>query len=132
MKLKKNCKLAYKKSRADRGIRTIVLEFTSDLRNLLTGVGRVYVAWEVVEACDFVSVTCCSKCQQYGPPRSSAIRQMRYVVTVAVLVIERMPTKRRRYSVLYITASGNVMLRHILRQRLTARLGISQKSVRLL
>ncbi|GBP63888.1 hypothetical protein EVAR_39550_1 [Eumeta japonica] len=53
---------------SDRGITTVVLECTPELRDLLTGLGRVYVGWEVVEACDFLGVTCCRKCQQYGHP----------------------------------------------------------------
>ncbi|KAJ8706440.1 hypothetical protein PYW07_012518 [Mythimna separata] len=30
--------------------------------------GRVYIGWQSVEVTDYVDVTCCSKCQQYGHP----------------------------------------------------------------
>ncbi|GBP97330.1 hypothetical protein EVAR_103843_1 [Eumeta japonica] len=28
----------------------------------------MYIGWEVVEVCDYLGVTCCRKCQQYGHP----------------------------------------------------------------
>ena len=58
----------FKKGRRDAGRTTVVLECTSALRNKLVSLGRVYIGWDEADVCDFVRVTCCAKCQQYGHP----------------------------------------------------------------
>ncbi|CAH2065213.1 unnamed protein product, partial [Iphiclides podalirius] len=76
-RLSKECQVAFKKGRLDGPRTTVVLECTSALRDKLVGLGRVYIGWDEAEVCDFVRVTCCMKCQQYGHPekhcRASAI-----------------------------------------------------------
>lgn len=44
------------------------MECSPALRDALVGKGSVYIGWDVIHVEDFVSVTCCSKCQQYGHP----------------------------------------------------------------
>lgn len=65
---KRDCKVAFKKSRRGSGRTTVVLECAPAARDFLVGRGRVYLGWESIEVCDFISVTCCSKCQMYGHP----------------------------------------------------------------
>ncbi|KAJ8706441.1 hypothetical protein PYW07_012519 [Mythimna separata] len=45
-----------------------ILTCTAELRVALIKRGRIYVGWQSVEVTDYVDVTCCSKCQQYGHP----------------------------------------------------------------
>lgn len=66
-KLKEDSKLAFKKGRKG-GRTTVVLECTKELRDKLVGLGKVYIGWDAAEAWDFVRVTCCMRCQQYGHP----------------------------------------------------------------
>ncbi|GBP05078.1 Retrovirus-related Pol polyprotein from type-1 retrotransposable element R1 [Eumeta japonica] len=67
-RLKKVCKIAFKKSRRDRPITTVVLECSPELRDLLVSMDRAFIGWEAVQVCDYIDVTCCHKCQQYGHP----------------------------------------------------------------
>ncbi|GBP42617.1 Zinc finger BED domain-containing protein 1 [Eumeta japonica] len=59
-------KVAFKKSRGESGITTVILECESELRDILSGLDSVYIGWEAIPVCDFINVTCCRKCQQYG------------------------------------------------------------------
>lgn len=62
------CSVAFKKGRRDTGRTTVVLECTGPLRDRLISLGRVYIGWDAADICDYVRVTCCNKCQQYGHP----------------------------------------------------------------
>lgn len=66
--LKDQCRLAFKKGRRATGCTSIILECTKGLRDKLIQLGRVYIGWDAADVCDFVRVTCCSRCQQYGHP----------------------------------------------------------------
>lgn len=66
-KLRESCKVAFKKGRRG-GRTTVVLECTPQLRDTLIHLGKVYIAWDEAEVCDYIRVTCCNKCQQYGHP----------------------------------------------------------------
>ncbi|CAH2207680.1 jg25840, partial [Pararge aegeria aegeria] len=65
-RLRSQSRLAFKKR--GRGTTTVVLECSPQLREALLVKGRVFLGWQVVEVCDFLSVTCCRKCHQYGHP----------------------------------------------------------------
>lgn len=67
-RLKKEACFAFKKGRRGGRSTTVVYEVSAALRDKLVGMGRVYIGWDAVEVCDFVRVTCCSRCQQYGHP----------------------------------------------------------------
>lgn len=67
-KVRKEAGFAFKKGRRGGRTTTVVFEVSAALRDKLVGLGRVYVGWDAVEVCDFVRVTCCNKCQQYGHP----------------------------------------------------------------
>ncbi|KAL0858747.1 hypothetical protein ABMA27_011220 [Loxostege sticticalis] len=62
-RLQKEAKVAFKKSRRGSGTTTVVLECL-----MLIDKGRIYYDWDVAAVHDFVSVTCCNKCQLYGHP----------------------------------------------------------------
>lgn len=47
---------------------TVVFECSSRMREALVVRGTVFIGWQQVEVCDYVRVTCCNKCQQYGHP----------------------------------------------------------------
>lgn len=66
-------KVAFEKR--GRGSTTVVLECSPQLREALLNRSKVYIVyisvtccWQVIEMCDFISVTCCRKCHQYGHP----------------------------------------------------------------
>ncbi|GBP28871.1 Uncharacterized 50 kDa protein in type I retrotransposable element R1DM [Eumeta japonica] len=67
-RFKAACRVAFKKSRRDRNITTVVLECTSELRDVLVALDRLFIGWESVVVCDYIDVTCCHNCQQYGHP----------------------------------------------------------------
>lgn len=67
-KLRGACKVAFKKNVRGGQRTTVVLECTAALRDKLVSLGRVYIGWDEAEVCDYVRVTCCNKCQQYGHP----------------------------------------------------------------
>lgn len=67
-KVMSQCSVAFKKGRRDTGRTTVVLECTGPLRDRLISLGRVYIGWDEADICDYVRVTCCNKCQQYGHP----------------------------------------------------------------
>ncbi|GBP39492.1 hypothetical protein EVAR_32424_1 [Eumeta japonica] len=69
-RLIKNCRVAFKKSRRERATTTVVLECEPDLRDVLVSLDRAYIGWEAVTVCDYIDVTCCRKCQQYGHPEA--------------------------------------------------------------
>ncbi|KAL0809256.1 hypothetical protein ABMA28_011475 [Loxostege sticticalis] len=56
-RLQKEAKVAFKKSRRGSGTTTMLIDR-----------GRIYYGWDVAAVHDFVSVTCCNKCQLYGHP----------------------------------------------------------------
>ncbi|KAL0809247.1 hypothetical protein ABMA28_011466 [Loxostege sticticalis] len=56
-RLQKEAKVAFKKSRRGSGTTTMLIDK-----------GRIYYGWDVAAVHDFVSVTCCNKCQLYGHP----------------------------------------------------------------
>ncbi|KAL0859562.1 hypothetical protein ABMA27_010704 [Loxostege sticticalis] len=56
-RLLKEAKVAFKKSRRGSGTTTMLIDR-----------GRIYYGWDVAAVHDFVSVTCCNKCQLYGHP----------------------------------------------------------------
>ena len=45
-----------------------ICQASAPLRKHLINIGRLYVGWEVVEVTDYVGVTCCRRCQQFGHP----------------------------------------------------------------
>lgn len=65
-RFKQECKLAVKKQLGPKFL--VVLECSKAARDLLIGLGRVYVGWDEADVCDHIRATCCSKCQQYGHP----------------------------------------------------------------
>lgn len=67
-RLLRECRVAFRKGRRDGPRTTVVLECTSAARDKLVGLGRVYIGWDEADVCDFLRVTCCTKCQQYGHP----------------------------------------------------------------
>ncbi|GBP65860.1 Uncharacterized 50 kDa protein in type I retrotransposable element R1DM [Eumeta japonica] len=69
-RLVKNCRVAFKKSRHERATTTVVLECEPELRDILVSLDRAYIGWEAVTVCDYIDVTCCRKCQQYGHPEA--------------------------------------------------------------
>ncbi|GBP97326.1 Uncharacterized 50 kDa protein in type I retrotransposable element R1DM [Eumeta japonica] len=69
-RLKKSCRVAFKKSRREGSTTTVVLECEPELREVLVTLDRAYIGWEAVPICDFIDVTCCRKCQQYGHPEA--------------------------------------------------------------
>ena len=64
----RECRVAFKKGRRDGQRTTIVLECSAALRMKLVGLGTVYVGWDATEVADYIRVTCCNRCQQYGHP----------------------------------------------------------------
>lgn len=67
-KMLENCRVAFKKGRKETGRTTVVLECSKGLRDKLVSLHRVYIGWDEAEICDYVRLTCCTKCQQYGHP----------------------------------------------------------------
>ena len=65
--LRKELKALFRKRRAGNSCMW-VCQASPALRKHLIAAGRVYIGWEVVEVNDFVGVTCCNKCQQFGHP----------------------------------------------------------------
>lgn len=69
-RIKKEATGAFKKNRS-RGTATAtaaIFACSAGLREALLNKGRVYVGWQAVVVTDYVDVTCCTKCQQYGHP----------------------------------------------------------------
>lgn len=46
----------------------MVFECTPRMREALIVRGTLHVGWQTVDVYDYVTVTCCNKCQQYGHP----------------------------------------------------------------
>lgn len=46
----------------------MVFECSPRMRDALVVRGSVYVSWQEVEVYDYIDVTCCNKCHQYGHP----------------------------------------------------------------
>ncbi|GBP21027.1 Uncharacterized 50 kDa protein in type I retrotransposable element R1DM [Eumeta japonica] len=69
-RIQKSCRVAFKKSRRERATTTVVLECEPELRDVLVSLDRAYIGWEAVPICDYIDVTCCRKCQQYGHPEA--------------------------------------------------------------
>lgn len=67
-KMRTECKLAFKKSRQGDSKTTVVLECTPNFRAALLSKPTHAIGWDQIEAVDYVSVTCCRKCQNYGHP----------------------------------------------------------------
>lgn len=67
-KIQKNMKLIFKRWRSGHSCSTCVFECSPALRENLVTRGRVYIGWQVVNIEDHITVTCCTKCQQYGHP----------------------------------------------------------------
>lgn len=67
-RVRREARFAFKKGRRGGNSTTVVYEVSVSLRDKLVGLGRVYVGWDAAEVCDYVRVTCCNKCQQYGHP----------------------------------------------------------------
>ncbi|CAH2083508.1 unnamed protein product [Euphydryas editha] len=66
-KKRANCRVAFKTGR--RGERTtVVFECSPSLRDKLIGLGRVYIGWDEADVCDYLRVTSCNRCHQYGHP----------------------------------------------------------------
>lgn len=61
---------AFKRSRRGSPYKetTVVFEFSARLREVLVDHGTVFIGWQQVEVCDYIRVTCCNKCQQFGHP----------------------------------------------------------------
>lgn len=66
--LQEQMKGVFKKGRRQQNTTTVVFSAASRLRDYLIGLGTVYIGWMAVDVTDYVRVTCCSKCQQYGHP----------------------------------------------------------------
>ncbi|GBP65870.1 hypothetical protein EVAR_85138_1 [Eumeta japonica] len=84
-KLRKSCRVAFKKSRREGSTTTVVLECEPELREVLVTLDRAYIGWEAVPICDFIDVTCCRKCQQYGHPEAHcrALKDLRHSIWVS-------------------------------------------------
>lgn len=67
-RVKKEMKGAFKKRRQGGAACAVIFECSAALRETLVSRGRAYIGWQAVEVTDFVDVTCCRKCQQYGHP----------------------------------------------------------------
>ncbi|KAJ2937208.1 hypothetical protein O0L34_g19203 [Tuta absoluta] len=67
-RVKEACRVAFKKNRRDGKRTTVVLECKARLRDKLIALGTVYVGWDAVDVTDYIRVTCCNKCQNYGHP----------------------------------------------------------------
>ncbi|XP_060809142.1 uncharacterized protein LOC132903851 [Amyelois transitella] len=66
--IKKNCRLAFRKSREGGTRTTMVLACTPAFRLALLQKGCLYVEWEVCPVGDFTTAIKCGKCQTYGHP----------------------------------------------------------------
>lgn len=66
--LKKEARVAFKKTWRGGHRTTVVLQCSPRLRDYLVSQTRLYVGWDVVVPCDYIEVTCCNRCQQYGHP----------------------------------------------------------------
>ncbi|KAJ8706445.1 hypothetical protein PYW07_012523 [Mythimna separata] len=69
-RIQKEATGAFKKNRSRGAAKATaaILTCTAELREALIKRGRIYIGWQSVEVTDYVDVTCCSKCQQYGHP----------------------------------------------------------------
>ncbi|XP_072943137.1 uncharacterized protein [Epargyreus clarus] len=67
-RVKKEMKVAFKKGRPTGRTATYVLQCSPGLRHFLLSEEVVYIGWQVADVCDYVAVTCCNKCQQFGHP----------------------------------------------------------------
>ncbi|GBP70324.1 hypothetical protein EVAR_52343_1 [Eumeta japonica] len=61
-RLKKSCRVAFKKSRREGSTTTVVLECEPELYEVLVTLDRAYIGWEAVPICD----TVCGKCAATG------------------------------------------------------------------
>ncbi|GBP23611.1 Retrovirus-related Pol polyprotein from type-1 retrotransposable element R1 [Eumeta japonica] len=61
-RLKKSCRVAFKKSRREGSTTTVVLECEPELREVLVTLDRAYIGWEAVPICE----TVCGKCGATG------------------------------------------------------------------
>lgn len=67
-KFRASCKVAFKKGRQGLSRTTVILECTNPLRDKLISMGTVLIGWDEAKVYDYLRVTCCNKCQQYGHP----------------------------------------------------------------
>ena len=67
-RIRSEAKGAFKKNRAHGAATAVIFACSPALREALLSKGRVFIGWQAVEVTDFVGVTCCNKCQQYGHP----------------------------------------------------------------
>ena len=69
-RIRREAKGAFKKNRSRGSAKATALIYacSAALRESLMRKGRLYIGWQSVEVTDYVDVTCCSKCQQYGHP----------------------------------------------------------------
>lgn len=58
----------FKKTRSQGAAIAAVFSCTTELREELLQRGTVYIGWQAVEVTDYVDVTCCNRCQQFGHP----------------------------------------------------------------
>lgn len=68
--LQKNMKGLFKRGRRNSQFKetTVVFECSPRLREVLIGRESVCLRWQRAEVYDYINVTCCNKCQQYGHP----------------------------------------------------------------
>lgn len=50
------------------GATTAIIKCPVEFRQALVERGKVYIGWQVIEVCGYISVTCCNKCELYGHP----------------------------------------------------------------
>jgi hypothetical protein len=66
--LRNECAVAFKKSWRGSQRTTVVVACSHRMRDAMVKESRLYVGWEVIEPTDYIEVTCCRRCQQYGHP----------------------------------------------------------------
>lgn len=65
-RLRAQCKIFKRNGRSNQV--TVIMECSPALREAVLSKERIFIGWQSVEVCDYVQVTCCSKCQIYGHP----------------------------------------------------------------
>ena len=67
-RIQSEAKGAFKKNRARGAATAVIFACSAALRESLLQKSRVFIGWQAVEVTDYIMVTCCNKCQQYGHP----------------------------------------------------------------
>lgn len=67
-KITQELRVAFKKGRLNSRTATYVLQCSPNLRCFLLDEEAIYIGWQVADVTDYVAVTCCNRCQQYGHP----------------------------------------------------------------